>query len=720
MGYKLEAEENPVAGFRRVAREQIDAAIAHLDGLDTDDAAAAIHEIRKGLKKTRAVLKLLRRELGQDLYRGENDCLRAAGRALSAARDAEVLPRTLGELGGPAPSELARELDREREHAYDIPPETAERLDAALRETRGRIDAWPLDRADSKLFGKALKRRYKRGRKAFAAAYAEPDPERMHELRKQVKVLWYFSRLLRPAAKGEIGAFEELADEAADLLGLDHDLAVLAAEAREREPDAEDLQTAIAQRRLELQAEALPLLERMFAAPPKAFAARIAMLFDRWRAEQDPLPLRRLTHDRAERVREALAAKQDAPPAEQERIRRRLRAWGVEPSAFAPWTGNRAEFGAGDLDQLIARGIVAVGPVEGPGGRPRPDSLREVDVEIGPNEASGLCPIEDEDVLTRRGWAQGFWVVLDEVAVGDGTVAVGRAPDGRWEAAPLPTTVAGAGTEDGEDCVRVGPWIYIFGSHYGSKEGPLERERQFVARFREADALGPEPVELEVTHTDFRLHRLLNDFLAESGVELWPLAAAAREALVERTAAELAGDDEDGLVEPRDAPLNIEGVAPAGNGAVLIGLRYPVTLEGHPLIIEVGGIARLFSGGLPEPRRVWVLADIGNRWAPAGIRGLAAAAEGDRIDVLTGNLDSTGKGSVLVDAHPEAGLARSAHFRFEIPAEGDGGSLETSFVREFPGERRVEGVAVDRLGRTFYAIDEEARVDLRYCEPVAG
>ena len=30
-------------------------------------------------------------------------------------------------------------------------------------------------------------------------------------------------------------------------------------------------------------------------------------------------------------------------------------------------------------------------------------------------------------------------------------------------------------------------WIYVFGSQFGKKDGPLQPKRSFVARFREAD-----------------------------------------------------------------------------------------------------------------------------------------------------------------------------------------------------------------------------------------
>ena len=77
-------------------------------------------------------------------------------------------------------------------------------------------------------------------------------------------------------------------------------------------------------------------------------------------------------------------------------------------------------------------------------------------------------------------------------------------------------------TEDGEALAHHDGWVYVFGSHFGSKAGPLRPRRAFVARFREDDAAtGPLPV--QVVRNRFRLHRAVNDALAAA--PLHPAAA---------------------------------------------------------------------------------------------------------------------------------------------------------------------------------------------------
>jgi CHAD domain-containing protein len=733
MAIELQADEDLPAGLKRIAREQLDGALAQLGGERGDDLDDRVHEARKCLKKARAVIRLVRDELGAEVYRRENRRFRDAGRMLGPLRDGGVLVATLDRLaesGAIARAELAPlrdklEADYERGRERVLDDEGGlERAAAAIAEGRAMVDAWPIDRSDSEAFRKSLRRTYARGRKAFGKAYAKPAPERFHELRKRVKYLWYYARFLEPAAPGEIGDLKDLADEAGSALGLDHDLAelvrVASEELRVRRDLVERVDRLAEQHRLQLQWQALPQLRRLFAESPKGFSARIASRFDVWRFELEPRPLLWLTPAAAARARVLLGRKAGAERSEQDTIRAELRGLGVELSALSEHVaGVGSGFEPRHLDELIDRRLIAVGEPSDFGAPGRLDRLPRTGIDVAPNEASGLCPINSSRALEARGWETGFWLVLDDTSVDEAVVAVGRpGGDARWQSERLPVRGDGRpATDDSEDCFRLGEWIYVVGSHYGSKRGPLERERQFVARFREAQ-LGDGEVDLQVVPTEYRLHRLVNDALAAAGIEPFPLAEEAREALIGGAlkAEEDAEGDRDERIDPAQLPINIEGCAPrSATGGVLIGLRFPTSAEGHPLLVEVDDFGALFDDGLPAVKGVWEVTNVGSRWVPAGIRGLGEGEDGS-IEALTGNLDSTGKDSVLVDAHPEAALARSAHFRLPLPGNRRGGSVEAEPVREFPGMRRVEGVAHDPAGRTFYVVDDEERIDLRYSE----
>ncbi len=162
------------------------------------------------------------------------------------------------------------------------------------------------------------------------------------------------------------------------------------------------------------------------------------------------------------------------------------------------------------------------------------DELFQMDLNLHPNEASGLLTIGDEALLGEHGWDLGFWAVLDEGEIEDCVAAIGHRrgspEDEGWEIERLHAKVdAGAGkTEDAEAITldESTDHVYILGSHFGGKAGPLQPKRGFVARFREADvrhvAEGP-AMRLDVSRRSFALHRLINDALKESDLDLIPL-----------------------------------------------------------------------------------------------------------------------------------------------------------------------------------------------------
>jgi CHAD domain-containing protein len=79
-----------------------------------------------------------------------------------------------------------------------------------------------------------FKRIHRRGRRAYRAARRQPSTENPHELRKRTKYLWYAAQIVRAAAPKKMKRLARRADELSNLIGEDHDLAVLAQRADER------------------------------------------------------------------------------------------------------------------------------------------------------------------------------------------------------------------------------------------------------------------------------------------------------------------------------------------------------------------------------------------------------------------------------------------------------------------------------------------------------
>ncbi|MBA3867244.1 MAG: CHAD domain-containing protein [Solirubrobacterales bacterium] len=293
--YHLKRDEGAADGLRRVARGRVEKAAGRLRDADGEDRAKAIHGARKDLKKIRAVLRLLRDDLGAKRFRRENRRYRDAGRLLSASRDAGVKLATLNALQErfeaefPAGQSLAwseaLEADRD-EVAGAGEAADVERALSRIEKAGARIRSWPLEADSWELIEPGLTRSYRDGREALADARVEGSADNVHDLRKRAKDLWYHLRLLEKAWPGLLEETVEQVHRLTELLGDHHDLAVLGEDLQRRagivaERDA--FQELIERRQAELLAESLDLGRRVYAELPKHFRRRLHAYWRVWR-----------------------------------------------------------------------------------------------------------------------------------------------------------------------------------------------------------------------------------------------------------------------------------------------------------------------------------------------------------------------------------------------------------------------------------------------------
>jgi CHAD domain-containing protein len=385
MGYRIKHGEGMADALRRIVAEEVDNAVAQLEGRGEDDRDAAVHDARKSLKKARSALRLVRYDLGNDVRSAENAVLRDAGRRLAGVRDAQVLLETLEKMSAderlPTPAEgvaqLRAELERRREElreqVHDSEGEAAAAVQE-LRELRARVAEWPLEDQGFASVARGLGRMADRGHDAMAEALSpHADDEAWHEWRKRVKDLWYALRILEPIAPRLLGGLVAEADELSDVLGDHNDLAVLA-EAIDGHGDAlhrahaELLAAAVRRRADELRLQAIPLGARLYAEPSKALVRRIGTY---WRAleAQAAADATWLAPEVAGRIREVLVAKRSAPDAAARRAATaELRSLGFRVSDFdGEVPRRRGGFAVRDFDALVASGRIRIGAPSPPG-----------------------------------------------------------------------------------------------------------------------------------------------------------------------------------------------------------------------------------------------------------------------------------------------------------------------------------------------------------------
>jgi CHAD domain-containing protein len=320
--FGLLSDETAAHGLRRIALGQLDLAIELLRGESSTPPEEAVHEMRKALKRLRALMRLLEGEIGAKRAKRERAVLRDAGRRLAGARDTEVMvgtlealirrhPRRLGSRRGVI--ELREHLRREHRAASaqalrdaDIRAQVAEELCAL----RGRVARWKLhDRSAKRLVGPGLKHIYRAGRARHGRAGRssigkhKPTCRAMHKWRKQVKDLRYALEILDvhdppedPSAKGgtdrpsrrpskrsskRTAELARRADGLGELLGEEHDLMVLAERSGAYRPlkrhrrARKQLLRAIARRRARLRKRALREGKRVYERKPKRFVRRV-------------------------------------------------------------------------------------------------------------------------------------------------------------------------------------------------------------------------------------------------------------------------------------------------------------------------------------------------------------------------------------------------------------------------------------------------------------
>lgn len=299
MSYALRPDESIPSGLRRLADEQVDKALDSLASAadSSEDATAGIHDARKRFKKVRAVLRLVRKELGSDRYHQENEAYRDAGRLLSDVRESSVVPNTVNALLDRHDHLLERDpfkafVERLESRHVEILDDALvdggalERATAMAEGARKRIPEWPIPDAGFDALAASLRKVYRRGRNRMTEAWEDPTGARFHEWRKRAKYLWYHLRILSPAWPAVMEPWADAQHDLTDLLGEGNDLTDLL-NLLAREPDllphrdmAEVLQGLAEAHRRELWDRARPLGRRLYSETPPAFVERLGGYWD--------------------------------------------------------------------------------------------------------------------------------------------------------------------------------------------------------------------------------------------------------------------------------------------------------------------------------------------------------------------------------------------------------------------------------------------------------
>ncbi len=235
MTYKLEKEKSLKKNITTVASQEVDGCLTSLENMNIHEA---VHDIRKRLKKLRALVRLVRDELGEENYKAINVYYRDLGRELADFRDLtahietlEVLRERYGDhLYVNFFNSVIKKIEKERgEMEKELKEKDffQEHLVKKLQFAQKELVKWPIQENEISVILPSMKRVYKRGKNALKEASENPGMEIYHEWRKRVKYLWYQTLLLQETWPDFFSAMEAEIHELSDFLGDDHDLMVL-------------------------------------------------------------------------------------------------------------------------------------------------------------------------------------------------------------------------------------------------------------------------------------------------------------------------------------------------------------------------------------------------------------------------------------------------------------------------------------------------------------
>lgn len=219
-GVQLSARYGPwLTLLREQLATDIDASIAVL-ALHTEPKPDQVHLLRSRVKRLRAMLRLLRNDMGERSWRRHDARLRALAQYYGELRDGDVLSQqyaaTLPRQDWPA--------RRTRLWQKLITKPTYRTAPHQLRKLLVELTAWPAAAVSNASIATALCGSYAQARRAWRQANKQGDDAHLHRLRIRAKRLLFQLRVLEPVMPS--GKSQKWLDGLAELLGEQHDLTV--------------------------------------------------------------------------------------------------------------------------------------------------------------------------------------------------------------------------------------------------------------------------------------------------------------------------------------------------------------------------------------------------------------------------------------------------------------------------------------------------------------
>lgn len=245
-----------------------------------------VHDTRKRIKRARATLALLRPALPEPDHEACDGALRTAGRSLAAARDSTVMARTYASMrtrAGLTRRSSARDAI-DRATGQNEPKATdVVRARRHLESAAERLARAPLHARGWAPLGSGLRAVYRRGRRRRPKPGTSTSSEALHAWRRHAKRYWHVLELFEAVNPRRLAPAIAGARRLSDVLGEEHDLALLEARLRGRRgrEDRKVLEAVIEQR-AKLTRRAMKLGNHLYAEPARTVERQMRDDWERW------------------------------------------------------------------------------------------------------------------------------------------------------------------------------------------------------------------------------------------------------------------------------------------------------------------------------------------------------------------------------------------------------------------------------------------------------
>lgn len=335
---------------------------------------------------------------------------------------------------------------------------------------------------------------------------------------------------------------------------------------------------------------------------------------------------------------------------------------------------------------------------------PANSELRRIRLKAPINEASELLPINEPTVLTSLELDEGYWLAHDEGGVSTNASQsmvsiVGRTGD-EWLVRPVKLTSAddlARPVTDAEALASHGGWVFVVGSGFVGANNKIDQRRSFISRFSPSrlDIKAKELVgEAETLDLGTTLLAAINNALARASVELIEPSSSVQKAATK-------------AVGKGARLINIEGAACSGS-SLLLGLRWPTSVAGRPVMIEIVDGAHVLTSpwNADTPAELAAaemhihevaVADASAK-KPLGVRALFIDHVGG-LHAISGPTDRD-----MAAAKLKAGAY--SHVSIDLEAG------TTQLIETFEGYRKVEALSERPVGGWLYGLDDEKAIVL--------